>query len=60
MRHEAWRLASIRHAAHLRRRLDDAGTDAELLAAGLLPGDESLYRRADGSWAGHGTQDDTP
>jgi len=33
VRHEAWRLASIRHAAHLRRRLDDAGTDAELLSA---------------------------
>lgn len=27
-------------------------TDAALLAAGILPGDDSLYRRADGSWAG--------
>ena len=27
-------------------------TDAALLAAGILPGDESLYRRADGTWAG--------
>lgn len=27
-------------------------TDAALLAAGILPGDHSLYRRADGSWAG--------
>lgn len=27
-------------------------TDAALLAAGILPGDDSLYRRADGTWAG--------
>lgn len=42
-----------------RDRRVERDTDAELLAAGLLPGDESLYRRADGSWAGHGTQDGT-
>lgn len=33
-------------------------TDAELLAAGILPGDESLYRRADGSWVGPPDEDD--
>lgn len=27
-------------------------TDAALLAAGILPDDESLYRRADGTWVG--------
>ncbi len=35
-------------------------TDAELLAAGILPGDESLYRRADGSWVGPAETDDAP
>lgn len=33
-------------------------TDAELLAAGILPGDESLYRRADGAWVGPPDADD--
>ncbi len=38
VRHEAWQLAALRHTAHLRRRLDDSGTDRELLGVlGELP-----------------------
>lgn len=33
VRHEARRLAALRHSAHLRRRLDDTGADIELLEA---------------------------
>ena len=33
VRQEAGRLATLRHSAHLRRRLDDTGADTELLAA---------------------------
>lgn len=41
-----------------RDRQVERDTDAELLAAGILPGDESLYRRADGSWVGPPDADD--
>lgn len=41
-----------------RDRQVERDTDAELLAAGILPGDESLYRRADGSWVGPPDTDD--
>lgn len=43
-----------------RDRMVERDTDAELLAAGILPGDESLYRRADGSRVEPAGPDDSP